>query len=154
MEKNRTAAQAKVAISRKKIGGEVPLVVNEITDKCLYSGFFGILDSARMKSITDKVLDLVAATDIDIIVIDLANVDIIDSVVATHLIRLGDTFILIGVKAIFCGIPPVIAQTMVTSGIEMKGFKISRNLKSAIKEIFIIQGLKLVPMSTEEQIAL
>lgn len=153
MAKNTKAPEAQLAISRKKIGGEVPLVVNEITDRCLYSGFFGTLDSARMKNITDKILDLVSATDIDIIIIDLANVDIIDSAVATHLVRLGDTLILIGIKVIFCGVPLTVAQTMVTGGIEMKGFKISRNLKSAIKEIFALQGLKLVPMSPEEQIA-
>ena len=105
-----------------------------------------------MKNITDKVLDLVGATDIDIIIIDLANVDIIDSAVATHLVRLGDTLILIGVKVIFCGLPPTIAQTMITGGIEMKGFVISRNLKSAIKEIFALQGLKLVPMSEKVRI--
>ena len=153
MAKSIKVPEAKVAISRKKIGGEVPLVVNEITDKCLYSGFFGTLDSARMKGITDKILDLASATNIEIIIIDLANVDIIDSAVATHLTRLGDTLILVGVKVIFCGIQSTVAQTMITSGIDMKGFKISRNVKLAIKEVFALQGLKLVPMSIEKQIA-
>jgi rsbT co-antagonist protein RsbR len=142
-----------VAISRKKIGGEVPLIVNEITDKCLYSGFFGTLDSARMKSITDKMLDLLAATNIDIVIIDLSNVDIIDSAVATHLVRLGDTLMLVGMKIIFCGIQSAIAQTMITGGIDMKAFKIARNVKTAIKEVFALQGLKLVPMSHEEKSA-
>lgn len=41
--------ETKVAISRKKLGGDVPMVVREITDRCLYTGFFGTLDSARMK---------------------------------------------------------------------------------------------------------
>ena len=153
MAKSIKAPEAKVAISRKKIGGEVPLVVNEITDRCLYSGFFGTLDSTRVKGITDKILDLVSATNIEIIIIDLANVDIIDSTVATHLVRLGDTLVLVGVRVIFCGIQPTIAQTMITSGIDMKGFKISRNVKLAIKEVLAIQGLKLVPMSPEEKIA-
>ena len=153
MAKSIKVPEAKVAISRKKIGGEVPLVVNEITDNCLYSGFFGTLDSARMKGITDKILDLVSATNIEIIIIDLANVDIIDSTVATHLVRLGDTLILVGVRVIFCGIQSTVAQTMITSGIDMKGFKISRNVKLAIKEVLAIQGLKLVPTSLEKQIA-
>ena len=153
MAKSIKAPEAKVAISRKKIGGEIPLIVNEITDKCLYSGFFGTLDSARMKSITDKMLDLLAATNIDIVIIDLSNVDIIDSAVATHLVRLGDTLILVGVRVIFCGIQSTIAQTMITGGIDMKGFKISRNVKLAIKEVLALQGLKLVPMSPEERIA-
>jgi len=136
----------KVAISRKKIGGEIPLVVNELTDKCLYSGFFGTLDSARMKMITDKILDMLTFTGIEIVVIDLGNVDIIDSAVASHLVRLGETFSLVGVKTVFCGIMPQAAQVMASTGIEMRGALITRNLKSAIKIVFELQGLKLVPI--------
>ena len=139
----------KVAIAQKKIGGEVPIVVNELTEKCLYTGFFGILDSSRMKSITDKVLEMLSATGIEMVVIDLANVDIIDSAVASHLVRLGETLTLIGVETIFCGIMPPVAQVMITAGIEMKGFKISRDLKSAIKLVFEIQGIKLVKIEPE-----
>ena len=62
MGNNTKAPESKVAISRKKIGGEVPMVVSEITDRCLYSGFFGTMDSSRMKIITDKLLGLLAAT--------------------------------------------------------------------------------------------
>ena len=144
MEKNTKAPEAKVAISRKKIGGEVPMVVSEITEKCLYSGFFGTMDSARMKVITDKILSLLTATGIEAVILDLSNVDIIDSAVAIHFVRLADTLTLVGVETIFCGIMPQIAQIMVTAGIEMKGFRISRDLKSAVKEVFIIQGFKLV----------
>jgi len=134
----------KVAIARKKIGGEVPIVVNELTDKCLYTGFFGTLDSARMKAITDKILEMLGSTGIEMVVIDLANIDIIDSAVAAHLVRLGETLTLIGVKSIFCGIMPPVAQIMITAGIEMRGFRICRDLKSAIKIVFEIQGIKLV----------
>jgi len=151
MAKSIKAPEAKVAISRKKIGGEIPIVVSEITDNCLYSGLFGIMDSARMKIITDKILDLLTTTDIEIIIIDLANIDIIDSAVATHLIRMGDTLALVGVKTIFCGIPPTIAQTMMATGVDVKGLRTSKNLKSAVKEVLALQGLKIVPMSLEEQ---
>ena len=150
MGNNTKAPETKVAISRKKIGGEVPMVVSEITDRCLYSGFFGTMDSARMKIITDKVLSLLTATGIEAVILDLSNVDIIDSAVATHLVRLGDTLTLVGVQTIFCGIMPQVAQIMVTAGIEMKGFRISRDLKSAIKEVFLLQGFKLVRINPEE----
>lgn len=66
MEKKDRIPEQKVAISRKKIVGELPIVVNEITDKCHYSGFFGTLDSSRIKAITDKVLDLMTSTGIEI----------------------------------------------------------------------------------------
>ena len=150
MEKNKKEPEAKVAISRTKIGGEVPMVVSEITDRCIYSGFFGTMDSARMKIITDKILSLLTATGIEAVILDLGNVDIIDSAVATHLVRLGDTLTLIGVETVFCGIMPQVAQIMITAGIEMKGFRISRDLKSAIKEVFLLQGFKLVRIESEE----
>ncbi|MBW2650716.1 MAG: STAS domain-containing protein [Deltaproteobacteria bacterium] len=150
MAKNNKVPEAQVAISRKKIGGEIPIVVNELTDRCLYAGFFGTLDSARMKSITDKILDMLTSTGIEIVVIDLVNVDIIDSAVATHLVRLGDTFTLVGVETIFCGIRPQVAQIMMTAGIEMKGFRITRDLKSAVRMVFELQGLKLVKIEPGE----
>ena len=134
----------KVAIARKKIGGEVPIVVNEITDNCLYTGFFGTIDSIRMLAITDKILDMLTSTGIDILVIDLSNIDIIDSAVASYLLRLGETLTLIGMETIFCGIMPSVAQGMITAGIEMREFRISRNLKSAVKLVFELQGIKLV----------
>ena len=151
MARNNKVPEAKVAISRKKIGGEIPIVVNELTDRCLYTGFFGTLDSSRMKSITDKILGMLTATGIEIVVIDLANVDIIDSAVATHLVRLGDTFTLVGVETVFCGIMPQVAQIMMTTGIEMKGFRITRDLKSAIKIVFELQGFKLVKIEPGEE---
>jgi len=150
MEKKTKSPDAQMAISRKKIGGEVPLVVNEITERCLYTGFFGTLDSSRMKAITDKILILLGNTGIEIVIVDLANVDIIDSAVASHLARLGETFTLVGVATVFCGIMPQVAQIMVTASIEMKGFRITRDLKAAVKEVFALQGFKLVRVEPEE----
>ena len=40
----------------------------------------------------------------EIVIVDLANVDAIDTAVATHLVRLGKVLELIGVKIVFCGI--------------------------------------------------
>ena len=47
-----------VAVSRKQIGGEVPLIATEITDQCIYTGLFGSIDSARMAAITEKMISL------------------------------------------------------------------------------------------------
>ena len=53
------------------------------------------------------------------------------------------------VETIFCGIIQPVAQVMVSAGIEMKGFRISRDLKSAIKIVFEMQGIKLVKIEPE-----
>lgn len=69
--------------------GEEPIVTNEISNRCLYSGFFGTLDSARMKKIMDGLLVMATNSDNDLIIIDLSNVDVIDSMIAMQLVKLN-----------------------------------------------------------------
>jgi len=85
-------APQKVALSRKQIGGEVPMVATEITDTCIYSGLFGSLDSSRMAIIINKVTTLANARQISLVIVDLGNVEAIDSSVAGHLVKLGDVY--------------------------------------------------------------
>jgi rsbT co-antagonist protein RsbR len=122
------------------------MVVSKLTDTCLYSGFFGRLDSARMKSITDDILEAIEQSNNDTIVIDLSNVDIIDSAVAAHLIRTGDVIKLVGCNVIFCGINSKVAQAMMTVGVEFTKYMLCKDLKSALKLVFQLQGFMLVPI--------
>ncbi len=133
-----------VGISRRKIIGEAPIVVNEITNRCLYSGFFGTLDSARMKKITDGILEITGRNENDLLIIDLSNVEVIDSAIALHLIRLNKTLQLIGMDVLFCGIKPVVAQSMVSAGVDLDNISVFKNLKRALADVYRRQGLKLV----------
>lgn len=135
-----------VAIAREKIGGEVPMVITNLTDRCLYTGFFGTMDSTRIQKITEKILELLGTAETEMVVVDLSNIEVLDSAVAAHLINLTDTIHMTGSKVIFCGIRPVIAQTIISTGIDISKLSISKNLKSAIKAVFQYQGLKLVPI--------
>ena len=126
------APESRVAFSHKHVSFQAPMVVNEIVDDCLYTGLFGSLDSARMKAVTDRILETVGSTNSDRVIIDLANIEVIDTMVANHLFRLGKTLGLTGTSAVFCGIKPVVAQTMVNTGVDVSGVKIVRNLKQAV----------------------
>lgn len=130
----------RAAYSRSKIGGEVPMIVSEIVDGCLYSGFYGSLDSARTQAIIEKILNLLVTTESSFLIADLGNIDIVDSSVAAHLIQLADSAKAVGAEVIFCGISPAIAQTMVGAGVNVRQLQIARNLKSALKKVFVLQG--------------
>lgn len=134
----------KVALSRKQIGGEVPMVATEITDDCIYSGLFGSLDSSRMAAISDKIARLSNSKQISLVIIDLGNVEAIDSSVAGHLVKLGNILQLIGVTPIFCGISAELAKTMVTAGVNLSHYFTERNLKSALLKSFQLSNKKLV----------
>ena len=138
----------KVVVSRSKIGGELPIVVSEIIDGCLYSGFFGTLDSARMKFVTDKILAYNDSMDINTIIIDLGNVEIIDSAVAVHLVNVADSLRLVGTDVTFCGMKPIIAQSITKMGINISGASFSKNLKTALKDILAKKGLRITAAPT------
>ncbi len=133
-----------VAISRKKISGEVPMVANVITDSCVYTGLFGSLDSLRMGKVTDSITELCSTNEINQVIIDLSNVDAIDSAVSLELVRLGDVLHLLGIKPIFCGISSHLARIMVSTGVEVVNYPICRDLKEALAIALKISGHKIV----------
>jgi anti-anti-sigma regulatory factor len=120
-----------VAISKKQVGGEVPMVANEITEDCIYSGLFGALDTARMGIISDKLTSLADTSQVSCAIIDLANVEAIDSSIAGQLIRIAQILKMVGVTSIFCGISGELAKTLVTAGVDIGGFLAVRDLKAA-----------------------
>lgn len=133
-----------VAISRRHIIGEVPMIACEIAENCLYTGFFGSIDSGRMAQITESLTLRCEKETYSVAIVDLSNVDAIDTAVATHLVRLGKVLELIGVKIVFCGIKGNIARTMVTAGVEFDQFDTVKDLKSALTFFYSSSGLELV----------
>ncbi|ABZ77207.1 anti-sigma-factor antagonist [Shewanella halifaxensis HAW-EB4] len=134
----------KVAVSRKQISGEVPMVVAEITDGCMYSGLFGSLDSARMSAVIEKLTYECESRCINLVIIDLGNVDAIDSAIAGQIIRLGNILKLVGVSTIYCGISSILANTMVTTGVSIGDVRVERDLKSALTLSYRLSGYKLI----------
>jgi rsbT co-antagonist protein RsbR len=133
----------KVAVSRKQIGGEVPMVVSEIIEQGLYTGLFGSIDSARMAQVTELITFKCEELKSKIVIIDLANVDAIDTAVSAHLISLGRVLELIGVQIIFCGINGSLARTMVTAEVQFGGLKIVRDLKEAVAHAYSLTGFQV-----------
>ena len=146
-ESNKENINQEMAISRRVLGGEAPIVINEITDRCLYSGFFGTLDSVRMKKVNDAIMEVADRNDHDMMIIDLSNVEVIDSSVAANLKKLNKMLQLIGVEVIFCGFKPIVAASMISAGIELDNIHVEKNLKRSIKYAYKRQGLQLVPIT-------
>lgn len=135
---------SEVAISTKHMSAETPMVVSRLVDRCLYTGMFGSLDSNRMASISDKLTNACVENEVDFVILDLANVDAIDTAVSVHLFRLATTLQTIGVAAIFCGITPVMARTMAASGVDVRGYECTRDLQSALTSVLAKIGKKIV----------
>ena len=135
-----------VAISRRVLGGEAPIVINELTSRCLYAGFYGTLDSARMKKVIDNIMETVDKSDNDLMVVDLSNVDVVDSAIAEHLKKLNKLLQLVGMEVLFCGIKPIVAQSMINAGVELENITVEKNLRRALQTVYKKQGYELVPI--------
>lgn len=149
---NTEESKNKVAISRSKIGGELPMVVGEIVPGCLYTGFFGILDSSRIQLIIERIMDMLVEKEAECIILDISNVSVIDTAVTARFIKLAQSIRAVGSIPIFCGIPPIIAQSMIETGILLEGLTTKRNFKSALKEAFMLLGLKIVDEKSGEEL--
>lgn len=134
----------KVVMKESEMGVEAPLVVSQIFSNCLYSGFFGRLDSERIKVVTNKMLESIDFYDCDFIIIDLSNVDIIDSAIAAHLVKISNTIKLSGVEVILCGIKGFVAQTMAVVDVHLDDFRITKDLKKALNLVYELSGYQLV----------
>ena len=142
--------QQKVAVSRKRIGNDTPIVVSEIAEKCLYSGFFGTIDSARMKAIVDLILTVSNNSSADTIIIDLGNMDIIDSAIAGHMVKLNKLLQMVGMEVVFCGIKPIVAQSIVTAGIDIGEVDVFKNLRAALEYVYAKSGYVLKPINGQD----
>ena len=136
--------EAKMALSEKHISTEVAMVTNELTDSTIYTGLFGTIDSARINTIATKVTQLCESKDSSVAILDLGNVDAIDTAVAGYLNDLGRILTFVGVTPIICGISGELSRTTVKAGVRFDDFIIVRNLKEALSRSYEITGHKVV----------
>jgi len=53
---------------------------------------------------------------------------------------------MLGLSVIYCGIKPIVAQSMISAGIDISDNIIVKNMKTALKEVLKRKGLKIVPI--------
>ncbi|QOP43323.1 STAS domain-containing protein [Sulfurimonas sediminis] len=134
----------KMALSKKQIGLETSMVANKLTDECIYVSLFGLLDSARIEDVSKKITKISESDKIVCVILDLYNVDAIDTAVAGYINRLGNILKLMGIEPIICGIKAELAEKMVKTDIQFSGIQIIRNLQDALLVSFKVTGYKLI----------
>jgi anti-anti-sigma regulatory factor len=132
-----------VAISRKKLDIEAPLVASEILEKCMYTGLFGSIDSMRMAVASDVILRRCEDEQSEYMVIDLANVDAIDSAVAQNIVSLSQSLKLMGVSSVICGVRGDLARVLALTKVSFGDVRIFSNLKTSITHILEMQGKEI-----------
>jgi anti-anti-sigma factor len=118
-----------------------PLV--EIAEGVILLPVVGVLDSARAKQLTELVLECIAQTKADVIVIDISGIVTIDTKSSSHILRTVQAVRLMGSEVVITGIRPDVAVTLVTLGVDLSGIITRSTLREGLEYAYEKLGLKL-----------
>lgn len=121
--------------------------VSMLWDDILMLPIVGIVDSKRAQEIMDAMLMKIAETNARVMILDISGVSVIDTAVANHFIKMTKAATLMGCRCIISGISPIIAQTIVSLGIDLAEIHTRSTLKDALAFAFAETGHKAVSAS-------
>ena len=111
---------------------ELSSPVIKIWDGILVLPLIGVLDSARAQLVTESILNAIAESESEFIIIDISGVPAIDTEVAQHILRTTEAARLMGATPMISGVRPATAQTIVHMGLSLGASQTSNSLKAAL----------------------
>lgn len=121
----------------------MPIPVLVLWKSILMVPLIGIIDSKCAQDIMEAVLEKILNTESKVIILDILGINIIDSAVANHIIKITKATKLMGCYCIITGITPSIAQSFVSLGVELAEVLTSSYLKDGLERAFGILGLEV-----------
>jgi PAS domain S-box-containing protein len=112
---------------------ELSTPVIQVWDKVLALPIIGTLDSGRAARLTEGLLEKIAESQAEVIILDISGVPTIDTQVAQHLLRTVQAATLMGAVSILCGVRPETAQAMVHLGISLGQLRSRNTLRDALQ---------------------
>ncbi|MDI1478311.1 PAS domain S-box protein [Polyangium sp. y55x31] len=103
-----------------------------IADDVLAMPLVGRIDEKRAQLVLETLLEGVVRMAAETVLLDVTGITTVDTQVAEALVRTAHAVKLIGAKAVFTGIQPHVAQTLITMGIDVHGVITVRSLKDGI----------------------
>ncbi len=112
---------------------ELSTPVIRVWDKILVLPLIGTVDSVRAQQVMENILIKISETESQVVIIDITGVPVIDTLVASHLIKTVAAVKLLGADSIITGINPEIAQTLVHLGVDLNEVVTKANLERGIE---------------------
>ena len=113
---------------------ELSTPVLPVRERLLILPIIGVLDSERARQLTEQLLSGIRTHRAKVVVIDITGVAEVDEAVADHLVRTVDASRLMGASVIITGLSPMIAQTLVTIGVDLSKMDTIGDLQGGLEE--------------------
>ncbi|MES5059096.1 STAS domain-containing protein [Bacillus velezensis] len=118
--------------SQQELISELSCPVILIADTIGTLPLIGAIDTRRARVILESVPENCVAKRITNLVIDLSGVPIVDTMVAQQLYMLSKTLFLLGIRTVFSGIRPDVAQTSIQLGLDFSEYQTYGSLEQAL----------------------
>lgn len=134
-EAERIALQEQVIQAQQAALRELSTPLIPLTDQVLVMPLIGTMDSTRIQQVQETLLHGVANHQATTAILDITGVPVIDTQVATALLRTAQAVKLLGTQVIITGIRSEVAQTLVGLGIDLGSIITYGSLQSAIARV-------------------
>jgi rsbT co-antagonist protein RsbR len=108
----------------------VPVI--QVWDSILLLPLIGVIDSRRATQVMESLLQSIGRAGARFVILDITGVPMVDSSVASYLVRAVQAAQLLGCQSILAGISPEIAQTLVGLGVDFSHILTKATLQNGL----------------------
>ena len=105
----------------------------DVWDGVIAAPLVGQLERDRVEDLSERMLRRIAEARITWVLLDMTGIDLVDSDIANHLLRLARSIGLMGARCILTGLRPRVAHAFVTLGISLDELHPAATLKEGLK---------------------
>ncbi|MCY1011938.1 PAS domain-containing protein [Nannocystis pusilla] len=133
-KRNELELRAKLELieRQQQVIRELSTPIIEVWDGVLTLPIVGLIDTVRTAEIMDNLLQAVTSTRAKFAILDLTGVEVVDTGTASHLIGMIQAIRLLGAEGVLTGIHPLIAQTIVSLGVDLSRVPVFGKLRDAL----------------------
>lgn len=133
-EKARAELESKVTLieRQQEVIRNLETPILQVWDRVLALPMIGIVDNRRAARVMEDLLAAVTKGHARFAILDLTGVEIVDTDTANHLIRMIRAIRLLGAEGIITGLRPIVAQTVVSLGVDLSSILTLASLRDGL----------------------
>lgn len=133
-EQEHRALQERIITAQQAALQELSTPLIPIIDGVVVMPLIGTIDSSRAQQVIETLLGGIATNRVSTAILDITGVPVVDTQVATVLVRAAQAAKLLGAEVTLTGIRPEVAQLLIGLGVDLSGITTRNTLQSGVRE--------------------